>query len=70
MKNTKTYSPALAAERNEAERSEAELPGVGADQGGAGRPNPEVVARAKPHLHSRVQAARPGAFANGADQGR
>ncbi len=47
MKNTKTYSPALAAERNEAERSEAEPPGVGADQGGAGRPNPEVVARAK-----------------------
>jgi transposase-like protein len=47
MKNTKTYSPALAAERNEAERSEAEPPGVGADQGGAGRPNPEVVARAR-----------------------
>ena len=47
MKNTKTYSSALAAERNEAERSEAEPPGVGADQGGAGRPNPEVVARAR-----------------------
>jgi len=47
MKNTKTYSSALAAERNKAERSEAESPGVGADQGGAGRPNPEVVARAR-----------------------
>lgn len=48
MKNPKTYSPALAAERNEAERSEAEPTGVGADQVGAGRPDPEVVvARAK-----------------------
>ncbi len=47
MKNTKTYSSALAAERNEAERSEAEPPGVGADHGGVGRPNPEVVARAR-----------------------
>src|ERR1035441_3042155 len=37
MKNTKTYSPALAAER-----SEAEPAAVGAE-----RPNPEVVAIAK-----------------------
>ena len=43
MKNTKTYSPALAVERSgEAERSEAGPTAVG-----IGRPNPEVVARAK-----------------------
>jgi transposase-like protein len=37
MKNTKTYSPALAAERSEAEPTAVST----------GRPNPEVVARAK-----------------------
>ena len=43
MKNTKTYSSALAVERSsEAERSEAAPTAVG-----IGRPNPEVVARAK-----------------------
>jgi transposase-like protein len=43
MKNTKTYPSALAAERDvEAERSEARPTAVG-----IGRPNPEVVARAK-----------------------
>ena len=42
MKSTKTYSPALAAERSEAERSEAAPAAVGAE-----RPNPEVVAIAK-----------------------
>ena len=43
MKNTKTYSPAVAVERSgEAERSEAGPTAVG-----IGRPNPEVVARAK-----------------------
>ncbi len=42
MKNTKTYSPALAKERSEVERSEGESTAVV-----AGRPNPEVVARAK-----------------------
>src|SRR5271165_3979505 len=43
MKNTKTYSSALAAEHSgEAERSEAGPAAVGVD-----RPNPEVVARAK-----------------------
>ena len=43
MKNTKTYTPALALERSGAERSEAPaLPAVDGD-----RPNPEVVARAK-----------------------
>ena len=43
MKNTKTYSSALAVERTgEAERSEAGPTAVG-----AGHPNPEVVARAK-----------------------
>ena len=42
MKNTKSYSPALAAERSEAERREAEPTALGAS-----RPNPEVVARAK-----------------------
>src|SRR5674476_1055898 len=39
MKNTKTYSPALAAERSEDARNTA----VGA----ADRPNPEVVAGAR-----------------------
>lgn len=47
MKNTKSYSPALAAVRSESERSEDEPTAVGTDPGGAGRPNPEVVARAK-----------------------
>src|SRR5260370_33325876 len=43
MKNTKTYSSALAVERSgEAERSEAGPTAVGVDC-----PNPEVVARAK-----------------------
>ena len=43
MKNTKTYSSALALERSgEAERREAGPAAVG-----MGRPNPEVVARAK-----------------------
>jgi transposase len=42
MKNTKTYSPALAAERGETGRSEAEPTAIGTS-----RPNPEVVARAK-----------------------
>jgi transposase len=42
MKNTKTYSPALAAERGETERSEAEPTAIN-----TGPPNPEVVARAK-----------------------
>ncbi len=43
MKNTKTYSSALAVERSgESERSEAGPTAVGVD-----RPNPEVVARAK-----------------------
>ena len=43
MKNTKTYSSALAVERSgQAERSEAGPTAVG-----IGRPNPEGVARAK-----------------------
>ena len=42
MKNTKTYSSALSAERTNAERSEATTTAVV-----AGHPNPEVVARAK-----------------------
>src|SRR5260370_39286068 len=42
MKNTKTYSLALLAEHNEAERSENTPTAVGASH-----PNPEVVARAK-----------------------
>lgn len=43
MKNTKTYFPALAVESSgEAKRSEA-----GPTVVGVGRPNPEVVARAK-----------------------
>lgn len=46
-KSTKTFSPSLVANLGEAERSEASPSGVGADQGAAGRPNPEVVARAK-----------------------
>src|SRR5665647_1951811 len=44
MKNTKTYSPALAAERSEAERSEDERSTA---VGAADRPNPEVVAGAR-----------------------
>ena len=44
MKNTKTYSPALAAERSESEGSEDERSTA---VGAADRPNPEVVARAK-----------------------
>ncbi len=43
MKNTKTHTPALALERNGAERSEA--PASTTVDGD--RPNPEVVARAK-----------------------
>jgi len=43
MKNTKTYTPALALERSGAERSEAAAPTT-ADED---RPNPEVVAKAK-----------------------
>ena len=42
MKYTKTYPLAQATERSEAERSEAEPNAVG-----SGRPNPEVVAKAK-----------------------
>ena len=43
MKNTKTYSSALAVERSgKAERSEAGPTAVG-----IGHPNPEVVAKAK-----------------------
>src|SRR5450759_5423345 len=44
MKNTKTYSPALAAERSESARSEDERSTA---VGAADRPNPEVVAGAK-----------------------
>src|ERR1035437_2274056 len=44
MKNTKTYSPALAAERSEAERSEDERSTA---VGAADCPNPEVVAGAR-----------------------
>ena len=44
MKNTKTYSPALATERSEAERSEDERSTA---VGAADRPNPEVVAGAR-----------------------
>src|SRR5450756_2419784 len=47
MKNAKEYSPALAAVRSEAERSEDERRAAGTGLGTADRPNPEVGARAK-----------------------
>src|SRR5450432_4414128 len=54
MKNTKTYSPALAVERSgEAERSEAGPTAVG-----IGRPHPEVVARATRRIVTREYKQR------------
>jgi transposase-like protein len=46
MKNTKMITAALPTARSEAEQSEGERSATGADLS-AGRPNPEVVAKAK-----------------------
>ena len=46
MKNTKMITAALPAAGSEAEQSEGERSATGADLS-AGRPNPEVVAKAK-----------------------
>jgi transposase-like protein len=58
MQTTKTDSPALAAERSEANLAENEQRGAAGSGGGADRPNPEVVARAKRRVFTAADKQR------------